>query len=267
MPHVPPRSALIVVDMQNDFISGTLPVPEASSIIPTINALTRLEGWDLVLFTTDFHPQNHISFLENSPIVQNHTWVPGVSTKVQYDGNTRICGKAYTSLYGDSAVAECDDSARFDFVQELWPVHCVQGTEGQRIDSRVKIPTSAAIVRKGITTVIDSYGAFTNNVGTLITDPSELKVVSENTMEDMLRMLGIRNVFVSGLALDYCVKYTSIQAAQRSFSTSLILDATKAVVPSVVNDTLAHLRDAGVKTIESSQLIGNRRLVESENTV
>jgi len=259
--------------MQNDFISGShgqlpaLPVPQASSIISAINALTGLQGWDLVLFTTDFHPQNHISFLENSPAIQNHTWVPGVTTEVQYDGNKRICGKAYTSLYGGSAAGDCGDNVRFNFTQELWPVHCVQGTDGQLIDSRVKIPASAAIVRKGITTVIDSYGAFTNNVGSHIRDPLELKMVSENTMEEMLTTLNIRNVFVAGVALDYCVKYTAVQAAQRSFSTFLITDATKAVLPAVVNDTLEELREAGVQMVVSSQLVGNRRLAKADTIV
>lgn len=260
--------------MQNDFIPGALPhtplpVPDASSIIPVINSLTGLQGWDLVLFTTDFHPQNHISFLENSPVIKNHTWVPGVSTRVQYDRNTRICGEAYTSLYGDSAAGDCGGSVPFEFDQELWPVHCVQGTEGQHIDSRVTIPASSAIVRKGITTVIDSYGAFTNNVGRQIPvrDSLELKVISENTMEEMLRLLNIRNVFVAGLALDYCVKYTAIQAAQRSFSTHLITDASKAVVPSLVNTTLDELRNNGVKMVESRQLLSDRRLVSLGTTV
>jgi len=262
---IPPHSALIVVDMQNDFTrpDGSLYVHDAESIIGPINRLTANHGWDVVIFTTDFHPANHISFLDNKPpeVVQTkvgNTFMVGL----QYDSNHRICGEAYTHgdlHYGGSAVASCPDVAAMVF-QELWPVHCVQGTHGALIDRGVTVPSTARIVRKGITTVIDSYGAFANQVASLTTDAMALKTLSENTMYEMLTDLSIQNVFVTGVALDYCVKHTALQAAPH-FRTFVIEDATKAASQDehAFETAVQELRNHGVD-FRLEQALAGRRL-------
>ncbi|MGE8532837.1 MAG: isochorismatase family protein, partial [Acinetobacter guillouiae] len=107
------RSALIVVDVQNGFTSGgNLEVAHAEQIIPTINQLAR--HFDNIVLTQDWHPENHISFVENHP---NR--------------------KAYELIQLDYGP------------QVLWPSHCVQGTQDAEFHPDLNIPTAQLIIRKG----------------------------------------------------------------------------------------------------------------------
>merc|ERR1711879_949600 len=109
-----------------------------------------------------------------------------------YDKSSRICGKEYVDLYGGSATENCSQNDMgVNFSQQLWPVHCVQGTWGQEIDDRVHIPASAAVVKKGLTTVVDSYGAFENNFAFRTKAPkssNELDILSENSLVVLLKL-------------------------------------------------------------------------------
>merc|ERR1712232_1375251 len=173
-----------------------------------------------------------------------------------YDKSSRICGKEYIDLYGGSATENCSQSnIGVNFSQELWPVHCVQGTWGQKIDERVQIPASAAVVKKGLSTVVDSYGAFENNFafGSQASNKSnELEILSENSLAVLLKLANVENVYMTGLALDYCVKYTAMQAVDRHFNTTLIQDATKAVIEEQGLEAIAQLQQEGVSVISSS---------------
>lgn len=246
------HSSLIVVDMQNDFMddfeNATLGVGGASSIIVDVNKLIR-DRWDQVFFTTDYHPANHMSFASNNP--SNAAAFDYID--VEYDENYRICGKKYSDLY-DASSATCSKSdVKFSFKQELWPPHCIQGTMGQHIDGRVYIPKSGVIVRKGITSVVDSYGAFTNNIGFRSKDPEVLRDLTENTMEQMLVEKGVKRVFIVGVAFDFCVLHTAVQAADRGFTTYVIKDATKSVFPDKSKENEKYLKDHGVRIITLSQ--------------
>jgi len=253
-PQAPQNSALIVVDMQNDFISGSLQVPDGESVIGTINSLIALPGWNTVVFTMDYHPQNHFSFAENSPF--NKTIFSFIDAV--YDKNSRICGKEYVDLYGGSAAEKCDESdLRVNYSQELWPVHCVQGTWGQKIDDRVQIPATATIVKKGHSTVVDSYGAFEDNFvfeSKAAISPIEMNIMSENNLARLLKLADVENVYMTGLALDYCVKYTAMQALDRTFNTYLIEDATKAVIEEQGLQAITHLRREGVVIVNASSV-------------
>jgi len=119
--------ALILVDVQNDFITGgSLPVPGGERIIDTVNrAQVRFE---LVVATQDWHPQNHVSFASNH------------NGKKPFD---------VLDLEG--------------MKQTLWPDHCVQGTEGSRFHPNLGTNRIEAIFRKGVDRGIDSYSAFYDN--------------------------------------------------------------------------------------------------------
>ena len=118
---VPPKSALLVIDMQNDFINGTLPVAGGESIIPTINKLSGLKEWDYLGFTTDYHPANHISFASNSPFNLS----PFESIDMAYTNFEEVCGEEYRSIYKESAAGNCSaNDVHVQFSQELWPDHC-----------------------------------------------------------------------------------------------------------------------------------------------
>jgi len=252
----PKHSALIIIDMQNDFINGSLTVTGGDTIIPTINSLAHLEGWDLVIYTMDYHPNTHLSFAANSPF--NKT--PFEFVNVSYDTQGRVCGQEYVEMYQQSANPNCTEGdIETTFSQQLWPVHCVQDTWGQKFDDRILegMPQGAAVVKKGHSTIADSYGAFENNLVFLSgadLDGNALEIASESSQNRLLQVAGVKTVYVTGLALDYCVKYTSLQALDLGFDTVLVEDATKPVSPSGGEEALEILKEAGVHFVEASEV-------------
>ena len=124
-----PTDALLVIDMQNDFLpGGALAVKDGDVIIPGINALAA--QFEHVILTQDWHPRGHISF------ASTHGKQPFIDT-VQ-------------APYG---------------IQTLWPDHCLQGSHGAELHTGLEIPHTELILRKGFRQDIDSYSAFTENDG------------------------------------------------------------------------------------------------------
>ena len=122
-----PTDALLVIDMQLDFLSGgALAVADGDSILPGINVLAA--RFDHVLLTQDWHPRGHISF------ASTHGLQPFTDT--------------IEAPYG---------------TQTLWPDHCIQGTRGAELHPNLSIPHAELILRKGFRKDIDSYSAFTEN--------------------------------------------------------------------------------------------------------
>ena len=121
-------SALLVIDMQIDFLpGGALAVTGGDTIIPGINALAA--RFDHVILTQDWHPRNHISFASTHP--GKHPFTDTIEAP-----------------YG---------------TQHLWPDHCIQGTPGAELHPDLSIPHAELILRKGFRQHIDSYSAFTEN--------------------------------------------------------------------------------------------------------
>ena len=176
------RSALIVVDVQNGFTSGgNLEVAHAEQIIPTINQLAR--HFDNIVLTQDWHPENHISFVENHP---NR--------------------KAYELIQLDYGP------------QVLWPSHCVQGSKDAEFHPDLNIPTAQLIIRKGFRSQIDSYSAF-----------MEADHKTTTGLAGYLKERGIDTVYIVGIATDFCVAWTAMDAAKLGFKAFVISDATKAI--------------------------------------
>lgn len=254
-PRAKVQSALLVIDMQNDFINGTLTVPGGASIIPKINELSALK-WGTVVFSMDYHPQNHISFAINSPTGTP----PFQKVELSYNKQNQVCGKEYLKLYGGSA-SECESAGDIavTFNQKLWPPHCIQGTTGQQLDARVFVPAAAGIAKKGITTVADSYGAFENNIEMYReaagdANARQLKIQSENSLQYWLQKNQVKELYVAGLALDYCVKFTSLQGVQNGYKTYVVTDATKPVAADTGKEALAELKVKGVGFVTTAEV-------------
>jgi len=98
-----------------------------------------------------------------------------------------------------------------------WPAHCVQGTEGARLREDLELPRSAAVVTKGQGVDDDGYSAM---VG---------EVAGRGALVDDLRARGVDRLYVGGLATDYCVRYTVLDALQRGFDVTVLTDAVRAV--------------------------------------
>jgi nicotinamidase/pyrazinamidase len=108
--------------------------------------------------------------------------------------------------------------------QTLWPDHCVQGTAGAQLVADLPWESVSAIIRKGTLMDSDSYSGFRNNWDAHGRRP-------RTGLAGYLRERGVEHVFVCGLARDYCVKWTAEDAAEEGFRTTVLWDATRAVIP------------------------------------
>jgi len=176
------KKALILVDLQNDFMpGGSLAVPLGNDVIPIANTLQS--HFEYIIITQDWHPKNHGSF------AVNHAG-KSVGDRITLAGLPQI----------------------------LWPVHCVQGTEGAELVADLKQDNLTKIFQKGSDPSIDSYSGFFDNGHRKPTG-----------LGDYLKTQQVSDVYIMGLALDYCVKYTVLDACQLGFKTYLIEDGCRAV--------------------------------------
>ena len=203
-------AALIVVDVQNDFCpGGALAVPDGDAVVAVANAL--MHKYDTVVLTQDWHPVDHGSFAANHP---------------------------------GRSPGEVIDLAGLD--QILWPVHCVQGTEGAAFHPDLHTATAAAVFRKGTDAKIDSYSGFHANGHRRATG-----------LADWLRERAIGAVTICGLATDYCVRFTALDAVREGFEVTLVLDGCRGVElsPGDTAGAVAALRAAGVRVVRSAELL------------
>jgi nicotinamidase/pyrazinamidase len=167
-----PHTALIVVDVQNDFADpvGRLYVPGGDEVIDCVNReiAQAAEAGALVIYTQDWHPESTPHF--------------------QKDGG-------------------------------IWPVHCVAGQWGS--DFHPDLTLRGPVVRKGMGRE-DGYSGFSSR-------DSETEESSSTGLSELLEEHSIGRVVVIGLALDYCVKATALDAAAGGLNTVVLLEATRAV--------------------------------------
>ena len=202
--------ALILVDIQNDFLpGGALAVPDGDKIIPVVNQL--MVAFPLVVATQDWHPAIHGSFAANHP------------------------GKALFEQINLNGLP-----------QTLWPVHCVQGTSGAELAPGLQRERIAKIFPKGTDAGIDSYSGLFDNGHRKSTGLGE-----------WLKAKGVTEVFVCGLATDYCVKFTALDAAQFGFRTHFIEDASRGVnlQPADVEKAIAEMNRVGIETVQSADVL------------
>src|SRR5690554_4856192 len=176
--------ALILVDIQNDFLpGGTLAVSQGDQIIPIIDAIQT--PYDLVVATQDWHPADHKSFAS------------------QHDQHSPF-----------------DEIELNGLAQTLWPDHCVQGTHGADISMDLQSNRIEAIFRKGMDPEIDSYSGFYDNGR------------RKNTgLHGYLRDRNVTSVAISGLAADFCVFFTAMDALDAGFEATILAAASRAIDP------------------------------------
>ena len=190
---IAPDDALIVVDVQHDFLpGGALGVADGERIFAPIAALAP--RFARVYATRDWHPSDHSSYAEHGG---------------------------------------------------PWPVHCVAETHGAAFDARLPLQHVHVVVDKGTDRETDGYSGF-----------------AATGLADDLRANGIHRVFVCGLATDYCVKATALDAHDAGFTTVVVADAAAAVnvQPGDEARALEELRTNGVTVVESTEILGDARL-------
>ena len=196
------KEALIVVDIQNDFLpGGALAVSRGDEIIPFVNKL--MEQFDLVVATQDWHPADHGSFAAN---------------------------------HGEKKPGELIDL--FGLQQILWPVHCVQGSKGAEFAPSLHTQKFKKVFQKGTDPGIDSYSGLYDNGHRKSTGLGEY-----------LESQGVEKVTVVGLAADYCVKFTALDAMIQGFEVEVPAAGTRAVnlQPGDFEKALKEMEEAGVR--------------------
>lgn len=201
--------ALIIVDLQNDFMpGGALGVPQGDQIVPIINAL--IPKFDLVVASQDWHPKDHVSFAVNHP------------------------GKKVGDVVN---VGDID--------QILWPAHCICNTHGAELVAGLNKEKIEGCFHKGSDKDIDSYSAFFDN--------ARLKSTG---LDDFLKSRGVTEVYLVGLATDYCVLYSAFDAIDLGFRVFVIVDACKPINLDARDEerAFAAISVLGGEIIRSSQL-------------
>uniref|UniRef100_A0A7J3QDM1 nicotinamidase n=1 Tax=Ignisphaera aggregans TaxID=334771 RepID=A0A7J3QDM1_9CREN len=184
--------ALIIVDMQNDFMpSGALPIENAHTIIPIINKYIKLfkDFGGTIVATRDWHPSNHISFnIRGGP----------------------------------------------------WPPHCIQNTKGAEFHPLLELPSNTIVISKATDENKEAYSGF---------DSTEL--------DSILKARKVKRVFICGVATEYCVKATAIDAINLGYQTFILIDAIKGVnkidSERVINELLSY----GIIMLEIKDFITN----------
>ncbi len=129
--------------------------------------------------------------------------------------------------------------------QVLWPDHCIQNTPGAAFHDGLGIAHAALIVRKGFRPDIDSYSAFFENDRQTVTG-----------LSGYLRQRGLSRVFLAGLATDFCVQYSALDARKEGFETMVIEDACRAIdMEGSLDAAIAAMTGAGVEIIQSKDVI------------
>ena len=206
-----PKDALLIVDVQLDFLpGGALAVPAGDEIIRGVARIATL--FDTVVATQDFHPLRHVSFASSHP------------------------GRA-----------PLDTVLVHGHPQVLWPDHCLAGTPGARLAPEVPESRLTMILRKGTRPDVDSYSGFREQLGP---DGSR----ASTGLGAWLRARGIARVFVVGLARNFCVGATAIDAADEGLAVVVLDDLTRPVDPSQRGKTDEAWRRAGVLVAPSSSL-------------
>lgn len=204
-------NALILVDLQNDFLpGGALAVPEGDRVVPLANKLAP--KFDLAVATQDWHPKNHASFASNHPGQK-------IGDVIDLNGLRQI----------------------------LWPIHCVQGTTGADFAPGLDRARIHHVIQKGTDANIDSYSGFFDNGHR-----------KETGLCAYLKSKGVRDLYILGLATDYCVKSTALDAVQLGFPTFVIEDACRGVdlQPGDVERAIDETRKAGVTITDSGAIVG-----------
>ena len=206
---IPKNAALIITDVQRDFMpGGALGISGASFIIAIINQL--IPQYSHVLAVRDWHPPGHISF---------------ASTHGKRTGETVQTGSVE---------------------QILWPDHCLQDSRGAELADGLQVGKIEAMFNKGTDPLVDSYSAFFDSQRHRSTG-----------LADFLQEHKIKDLYFVGVATDYCILYSVLDALELGFKVAVILDACRAINRRLGDEQRAidAMKAKGAKIIYSEQLL------------
>ena len=188
----PGKTAVLVVDVQNDFCpGGALAVPDGDGVIPVLNDVVERFAGQPVYASRDWHPP---------------------------------------------------DTRHFQAFGGPWPVHCVAGTHGAELHPDLRLPHGAVIVSKGQDRKDDGYSAF------------EGTTPEGRTLPDDLRARNVTDLVVGGLATDYCVRASVLDACRAGFRVTVLTDAVAGIGQEDTARALQEMKEAGAPQHASPEL-------------
>ncbi len=206
----PQTDLFLIIDVQNDFCpGGALAVAGGDETVPVINTLSA--AFDNIVLTQDWHPAGHSSFASAHP------------------------GKSPFEMvempYG---------------AQNLWPDHCVQGTQGAQFHPDLHTDKAQMIIRKGFRADIDSYSAFFEN-----------DQKTPTGLNGYIHDQDFKRVFMAGLATDYCVGFSALDGKGLGFEVFVIEDACRAInMAGSLDGMKEHFHAQGVTMLHSGDVLG-----------
>lgn len=267
--------ALVVVDVQNDFIDGSLALINGSAnqdgaeVVPIINKIIEKCPFDAIVYTQDWHPIDHIGFYENLHLRQHtlkrsdesttngHNEIrEDIASKAAHENNTNVA--VVDSINEDrkeatrfklkklATSAQLFDTVYFNegqMEQKLWPVHCVQNSWGAELHPALKVIPSAIRIHKGTLSQVDAYSAFWDNM-----------CLNETGLRQKLSSRNIDDVFFCGLALDYCVAASAIDSVKAGFTTFVIEDACRGIDMREMERRRNEMLDCGIFLMNSDTI-------------
>ncbi|CAE7252399.1 pncA [Symbiodinium microadriaticum] len=229
------KSALVVIDVQNDFIDGTLANKyEAEKIVPIINQIR--DDFDVVVISYDWHPHEHCSFVESAN-----------------DGKVALQETDQVGKFEPfQTVTLLSDPDRAGHSQMLYPRHAVQDAEGAKCHEDLVLKSSDLSVYKGVKPNIDSYSAFFDNCK-----------ANDTGLRLMLEENKVTDVYCCGLVFDICVKSSALHGAELGFRVSVIEDACRPLSESEVGPTKDVLQKAGVNVLSSTAAVEEAKKIRT----
>jgi len=235
------KSALLIIDVQKCFLpNGTLPVPEGEAVIPVINSIR--DQFDVVVLTQDWHCEDHVSFASQHSGVEDFQ-----SITLNYDENGTLCHNPEDAQDGEYICAEEDIAHQID--QTMWPDHCVIQSEDAELAEQVGLQIdhdSDIVIQKGFNCEVDSYSAFYDNGGFSMTE-----------LHDKLENMGVDTLYITGLALDFCVFYSAMDATSLNYTTYVVEDATRGITPEGIAEAKSQMKENGIRFINSSEVLSS----------
>jgi nicotinamidase-related amidase len=207
-----PKNAIIIVDVQNDFIDGSLALincpakQDGAEVVPVINELLDTVPFDVVAYTLDWHPKDHCSFIDNVHMRK-------ISDKSAVKKDFKVFDTVRFEAFPDED-------------QKLWPVHCVKNTLGSELHANLKkvdekndeMKRKVIYCNKGNKSDIDSYSAFFDNAK-----------LNKTSLDNDLKSNKITDIYVCGLAADVCVAATAYDGIGLKYRVVFIEDACRGI--------------------------------------
>ncbi|XP_015587924.1 uncharacterized protein LOC107264311 [Cephus cinctus] len=215
-----PLSVLLVVDVQNDFIDGTMALrncgkgEDGADVIEPINQLLKEVQWKKVVYSLDWHPETHIGFYDNLHMRELHP-----DSKVSKE---------------DAKILDTVLFLEPQLEQRLWPRHCVMDTWGAQLHKELYIIPDSSQIRKGQNPDMETYSVFFDN-----------NAINSTELLNILQEIGITDVYVCGLAYDVCVRATCMDGLRLGYRLAIIEDCCRGVDPDDVIEARKMISENG----------------------